>query len=155
MPDKPFFIYFAPGATHAPHHVPKEWADKYKGQFDDGWDAQRERTFARQKEIGVIPADAELPARHDEIPAWDDMPDELKPVLAREMEVYAGFLEHTDHHVGRVIDAIEDLEILDDTIVYYIIGDNGASAEGTLQRRVQRDGQLQRDGRARDAGVPA
>ena len=133
MPDKPFFIYFAPGATHAPHHVPKEWADKYKGKFDDGWDAQRERTFARQKELGVIPEDAELPARHDVIPAWDDMPDELKPVLARQMEVYAGFLEHTDHHVGRVIDALEDLEILDDTIVYYIIGDNGASAEGTLQ----------------------
>ena len=133
MPDKPFFIYFAPGATHAPHHVPKEWADKYKGQFDDGWDAQRERTFARQKELGVIPEDAELPARHDVIPAWDDMPDELKPVLARQMEVYAGFLEHTDHHVGRVIDALEDLEILDDTLVYYIIGDNGASAEGTLQ----------------------
>ena len=132
MPDKPFFVYFAPGATHAPHHVPKEWADKYTGQFDDGWDAQRERTFARQKELGVIPADAELTARHAEIPAWDDMPDELKPVLAREMEVYAGFLEHTDHHVGRVIDAIEDLGILDDTIVYYIIGDNGASAEGTL-----------------------
>ena len=133
MPDKPFFIYFAPGATHAPHHVPKEWADKYKGQFDDGWDAQRERTFARQKEIGVIPADADLPARHDVIPAWDDMADELKPVLAREMEVYAGFLEHTDYQVGRLIDAMDDLGILEDTIVYYIIGDNGASAEGTLQ----------------------
>ena len=132
MPDKPFFVYFAPGATHAPHHVPKEWADQYAGQFDDGWDVQRERTFARQKELGVIPADAELTVRHDVIPAWDDMPDELKPVLAREMEVYAGFLEHTDHHVGRLIDAIEDLGILDDTIIYYIIGDNGASAEGTL-----------------------
>ena len=132
MPDKPFFVYFAPGATHAPHHVPKEWADKYAGQFADGWDAQRERTFARQKELGVIPADAELTARHAEIPAWDDMPDELKPVLARQMEVYAGFLEHTDHHVGRLIDAIEDLGVLDDTIIYYIIGDNGASAEGTL-----------------------
>ena len=93
---------------------------------------QRERTFARQKELGVIPADAELTARHAEITAWDDMPDELKPVLARQMEVYAGFLEHTDHHVGRLIDAIEDLGVLDDTIVYYIIGDNGASAEGTL-----------------------
>ena len=90
MPDKPFFVYFAPGATHAPHHVPKEWADKYKGQFDDGWDAQRERTFARQKEMGVIPADAELTVRHAEIPSWDEMADELKPVLAREMEVYAG-----------------------------------------------------------------
>ena len=132
MPDKPFFVYFAPGATHAPHHVPKEWADKYQGQFADGWDVLRERTLARQKELGVVPADAELTARHAEIPAWDDMPDELKPVLEREMEVYAGFLEHTDHHVGRLIDAIEDLGILDDTIIYYIIGDNGASAEGTI-----------------------
>ena len=132
MPDKPFFVYFAPGATHAPHHVPKEWVDKYAGEFDDGWDVQRERTFARQKELGVIPADAELTARHDEITAWDDMPEELKPVLARQMEVYAGFLEHTDHHVGRLIDAIDDLGILDNTIIYYIIGDNGASAEGTM-----------------------
>ena len=132
MPDKPFFVYFAPGATHAPHHVPKEWIDKYQGQFDDGWDALRERTFARQKELGVIPADAELTARHDEIPAWEDMPEELKPVLARQMEVYAAFLEHTDHHVGRLIDVLADLEVLDDTIVYYIIGDNGASAEGTV-----------------------
>ena len=132
MPDKPFFAYFAPGATHAPHHVPKEWADKYAGKFADGWDVQRERTFARQKELGVIPADAELTPRHAEIPAWNDMPAELRPVLEREMEVYAGFLEHTDHHVGRVIDAIEDLGVLDNTIIYYIIGDNGASAEGTL-----------------------
>jgi arylsulfatase A-like enzyme len=132
MPDKPFFVYFAPGATHAPHHVPKEWADRYQGEFDDGWDVQRERTFARQKELGIVPADAELTARHDEIPAWDDMPDELKPVLARQMEVYGGFLEHTDHHVGRLIDAIDDLGVLDNTLVYYIIGDNGASAEGTL-----------------------
>jgi arylsulfatase A-like enzyme len=132
MPDKPFFMYFAPGATHAPHHVPKDWADRYAGQFDDGWDVQRERTFARQKELGVIPADAELTARHTEITAWDDMPAELKPVLARQMEVYAGFLEHTDHHVGRLIDAIESLGVLEDTLVYYIIGDNGASAEGTM-----------------------
>jgi arylsulfatase len=132
MPDKPFFVYFAPGATHAPHHVPKEWADRYEGEFDDGWDVQRERTFARQQELGIIPADAELTARHAEITAWADMPAELKPVLAREMEVYAGFLEHTDHHVGRLIDALDDLEVLDDTIVYYIIGDNGASAEGTM-----------------------
>ncbi|WP_127473516.1 arylsulfatase [Microbacterium sulfonylureivorans] len=131
-PDRPFFVYFAPGATHAPHHVPVEWADRYAGEFADGWDAQREKTFARQKELGVIPADAELTPRHDEIPAWDDMPDELKPVLEREMEVYAGFLEHTDHHVGRVLDAVEDLGVLDDTLVYYIIGDNGASAEGTV-----------------------
>ena len=131
MPDKPFFIYFAPGATHAPHHVRPEWSDKYKGQFDDGWDALRERTFARQKELGVIPADAELTERPKEIPAWDDMPDDLKPVLARQMEVYAGFLEHTDHYVGKLIDALSELEILEHTLVYYVIGDNGASAEGT------------------------
>ncbi len=132
MPDKPFFMYFAPGATHAPHHVPKEWIDKYKGAFDDGWDALREHTFAQQKALGVIPADADLTVRNAAITAWDDMPGELKPVLARQMEVYAGFLEHTDHHVGRLVDAIADLGVLDDTIVYYIIGDNGASAEGTM-----------------------
>ncbi|HET9201088.1 MAG TPA: arylsulfatase, partial [Dehalococcoidia bacterium] len=131
MADKPFFVYFAPGATHAPHHVPKEWSDKYKGKFDQGWDRLREETFARQKELGVIAADAELTARPAEIPAWDDMPEEMKPVLARQMEVYAGFLEHTDHHVGRLIDALVDLEILNDTLVYYVLGDNGASAEGT------------------------
>src|SRR3954465_1249481 len=132
MPDKPFFMYFAPGGTHAPHHVPKEWSDKYKGRFDGGWDALREEIVERQRELGVVPADAELTARHEEIPAWEDMPDELKPVLARQMEVYAGFLEHTDHHVGRLVDALEGLEILEDTLVYYIIGDNGASAEGTI-----------------------
>jgi arylsulfatase A-like enzyme len=131
MPDKPFFTYFAPGATHAPHHVAPEWSDKYKGRFDSGWDALREETLARQKELGVVPADAELTERPEEIPAWDDMPDDLKPVLARQMEVYAGFLEHTDHHIGRLIDALAELEILDDTLIYYVVGDNGASAEGT------------------------
>ncbi|MGL6278879.1 MAG: arylsulfatase, partial [Gaiella sp.] len=132
MPDKPFFLYFAPGATHAPHHVPVEWADRYKGRFDEGWDALRAEIFARQKELGVIPQDAELTPRHDGIPAWDDMPDELKPVLARQMEVYAGFLEHTDHHLGRLVDALSELGELENTLVYYIIGDNGASAEGTI-----------------------
>jgi len=132
MPDKPFFVYFAPGATHAPHHVPKEWADKYKGKFDQGWDKLREQIFARQKELGVIPKDAELTKRPAEIPAWDDMDPKLKPVLAREMEVYAGFLEHTDHNVGRLIDSLEKLQQLDNTLIYYIIGDNGASAEGTI-----------------------
>jgi len=132
MPDKPFFMYFAPGATHAPHHVPKEWADKYKGKFDQGWDKLREETFARQKKLGVIPADAVLTQRPEEIPAWDKMPEALKPILRREMEVYAGFLEHTDHHVGRLFDKLKELEILDDTLIYYIFGDNGASAEGTL-----------------------
>jgi len=131
MPDKPFFAYFAPGATHAPHHVPPEWSEKYKGTFDDGWDALRERIFERQKELGVIPGDAELTARPTEIPAWDEMDDDLKAVLARQMEVYAGFLEHTDHHIGRLVDALDDLGVLEDTLVYYIVGDNGASAEGT------------------------
>ena len=100
-----------------------------------------------------MPPDAELTARHEEIPAWDDMPDELKPVLARQMEVYAGFLEHTDHHIGRLVDALEDLGVLEDTLVYYIIGDNGASAEGTINGNVQRDVRVQRRRRARDAGV--
>jgi arylsulfatase len=130
-PDKPFFMYFAPGATHAPHHVPKEWSDKYQGRFAEGWDVLRERIFAAQKDLGVIPADAELTARPTEIPAWDSMADELKPVLSRQMEIYAGFLEQTDHEVGRVVEAIADLGVLDDTLIYYIIGDNGASAEGT------------------------
>jgi arylsulfatase len=129
--DKPFFMYFAPGATHAPHQVPSEWIDKYEGKFAHGWDRQREITFERQKELGVIGPDAVLTPRHEEIPAWDDMDPALKPVLEREMEVYAAFLEHTDHHVGRLLDALGPA--LDDTLVYVIIGDNGASAEGTLQ----------------------
>ena len=133
IPDKPFFVYFAPGATHAPHHVPKEWADKYKGKFDQGWDKLREEIFARQKKLGVIPQDCQLTPRHKEIPAWDEMPAALKPVLCRQMEVYAGFMEYTDHHVGRLVDALKKLNLLDDTLIYYIIGDNGASAEGTLQ----------------------
>ncbi|HME82678.1 MAG TPA: arylsulfatase [Candidatus Eremiobacteraceae bacterium] len=132
MPDKPFFVYFAPGATHAPHHVPKEWADKYKGKFDQGWDKVREQIFARQKELGVIPKDAELTKRPADIPAWDDMDPKLKPILAREMEVYAGFLEHTDYHVGRLVESLERLQQLDNTLIYYIVGDNGASAEGTI-----------------------
>ena len=132
IPDKPFFVYFAPGATHAPHHVPKEWADKYKGKFDGGWDALRPEIFARQKKLGVIPPDCQLTPRHKEIPAWHEMPEKLKPVLRRQMEVYAGFLEYTDHHIGRLVDNLDRLGLLDDTLIYCIIGDNGASAEGTL-----------------------
>ncbi|OJH33701.1 arylsulfatase [Cystobacter ferrugineus] len=131
-PDKPFFMYFAPGATHAPHHVPREWADRYKGRFDAGWDSLREEIFARQKKLGVIPQDAQLTPRPDEIPAWKDMPEKLRPFLTRQMEVYAGFLEYADHHVGRLIEVLEKMGALDDTLVYYIIGDNGASAEGTV-----------------------
>jgi arylsulfatase A-like enzyme len=132
MGDRPFFCYFAPGATHAPHQVWKEWSDRYRGRFDAGWDALREETFARQKELGVVPEDAELTARPTEIPAWEEMPEDLRPVLARQMEIYAGFLEHVDHHVGRVVDAVQELGLLENTLVLYIVGDNGASAEGQI-----------------------
>jgi arylsulfatase A-like enzyme len=130
--DKPFFLYFAPGATHAPHHVPQEWADKYKGKFDEGWDKLRETIFLQQKKLGVIPQDSKLTARPEAISSWENMPEDLKPVLRRQMEVYAGFLEYTDYHVGRLLDACSRTGILDNTLVYYIIGDNGASAEGTI-----------------------
>ena len=131
-PDKPFFLYFSTGATHAPHHAPEQWVDKYRGQFDQGWDELRDETLARQKELGVIPDSAELTPRHDQIPAWDEMDDRLKPFLSRQMEVYAGFLEHTDYQIGRVVDTLDDMGILDDTLIVTIIGDNGASGEGTL-----------------------
>ncbi len=129
---KPFFVYFSTGCSHAPHHVAKEWADKYKGQFDQGWDKLREQTFARQKELGVIPADAELTPRDEAFPAWDDVPDKLKALYARQMEVYAGYSENADYNVGRVIDAIEELGELDNTLILWIWGDNGASMEGTI-----------------------
>src|SRR4051812_39681913 len=131
-PDKPFFIYFAPGATHAPHHVPPDWIAKYKRKFDQGWDNLREETFARQKQLGVIPPNCKLTTRPAEIPAWDQTDARLRPVLTRQMEIYAAYLSFADHHVGRIIDALSDFQILDDTLIYYIIGDNGASAEGTL-----------------------
>ena len=131
-PDKPFFLYFAPGATHAPHHVPKEWADKYAGKFDAGWDALREEIFARQKKLGVVPKDCRLSPRPKEVPAWSEMPEAFKPVLRRQMEVYAGFLEYTDHQIGRLFETLERLGVADDTLVYYIVGDNGASAEGSI-----------------------
>jgi arylsulfatase len=131
-PDKPFFLYFAPGATHSPHHVWPEWADEFAGHFDDGWDALRERTYTRQLEAGIIPAGTRLTPRPEQVPAWSDYDDRYKPVARRLMEVYAGFLAHTDAQVGRVIDAIEELEIWDDTLFIYVCGDNGASAEGTI-----------------------
>jgi arylsulfatase len=128
-PDKPFFLYFAPGAAHAPHHVPKEWADRYKGQFDDGWDAYREKTFARQKELGIVPKDAEL-SRHDpDVQVWDSLPPEEKKVYARMMEVFAGFVSHTDYHYGRLFDFLKQIGQWDNTLIMFI-SDNGASAEG-------------------------
>jgi arylsulfatase len=130
--DKPFFVYFSPGCSHAPHHVASAWADRYKGKFDQGWDELRKETFARQKEAGVVPADADLTPRDDAFPAWVDVPDKLKAYYARQMEVYAGFSENADHNVGRVIDAIEELGELGNTLIIWIWGDNGASLEGTI-----------------------
>ena len=128
-PDKPFFMYFCTGAMHAPHHVRKEWSDKYKGQFDDGWEVYREKVFARQKELGVVPADAEL-SRHDpDVPKWDSLSQEEKTLYARMMEVYAGFLTHTDHHIGRLLDFLKNLGAFDNTLIM-VISDNGASSEG-------------------------
>ena len=129
---KPFFLYYSTGCSHAPHHVAKDWADKYKGKFDQGWDKLREETFARQKELGVIPADAELTPRDPAFPAWADVPDKLKPLYVRQMEVYAGYSENADYNVGRVIDAVEELGELDNTLIIWIWGDNGASMEGTV-----------------------
>jgi arylsulfatase A-like enzyme len=129
-PEKPFYVYFAPGATHAPHHVPKEYADRHKGEFDSGWDALREATFKRQKEMGVVPADAKLTARPKEIPAWDSLTPAQKKLFARQMEVYAGFAEHIDEQVGRLVTALEGMNQIENTLFMYILGDNGASAEG-------------------------
>lgn len=129
-PDKPFFIYFAPGATHAPHHAPKEWIEKYKGKFDLGWDKLREQTFENQKKMGIIPANSKLSARPKEIPAWDSFDDKSKRLFARQMETFAGFAEHTDYEIGRLISYLDEIGVLDNTIVVYIAGDNGASAEG-------------------------
>ena len=130
--DKPWFVYYSTGATHAPHHVAKEWADKYKGQFDDGWDAYREKTLERQKRLGIVPEDTELAARPDPYPAWEGLSDAEKKLYARQMEVFAGFSENADWNVGRLLDEIERMGELDDTLVIYIWGDNGASMEGTL-----------------------
>jgi len=129
-PNKPFLMYWAPGAVHGPHHVAKQWAGKYKGKFDDGWDAMRERIFARQKQIDYIPADTKLTPRPESMAAWNDIPEKEKPFQRRLMEVFAGFCEHTDTQVGRLIDELEQLGIRDNTLVFYIWGDNGSSAEG-------------------------
>lgn len=131
-PNKPFFIYFAPGATHAPHHVPKEWIAKYKGHFDMGWDKLREQTLARQKQLGIVPENTVLAPKPDVIKDWDKLSADEKKLFARQMEVFAGFGEYADTEIGRLIQAIKDTGQLDNTLIIYIVGDNGASAEGGM-----------------------
>ncbi|MFK7845535.1 MAG: arylsulfatase [Rhodothermales bacterium] len=129
-PDKPFFIYFATGAVHAPHHVPRKWADKYKGKFDEGWDKVRQQTFERQKAMGLIPKNTKLPPKARDIKDWDSLSADEKKLFSRQAEVFAGFLEHTDYEIGRLEAAIEEIGEMDNTLFIYIAGDNGTSAEG-------------------------
>src|SRR5262249_23891018 len=135
-PDRPYFLYVAPGANHSPHHAPKEWIDKFKGQFDMGWDKYREETLERQKKLGVVPADTKLTARSEGLPAWDSLNADQKRLYAHMMEVFAGYSAHCDHEMGRVIDAAKQLPDADNTLFVYIVGDNGASAEGGLEGSV-------------------
>ena len=130
--DKPWFMYYSTGCAHAPHHVESEWADRYKGRFDAGWDVYREETFARQKALGIVPEDAVLTPRPDLFPAWDSLSDAEKRLYVRQMEVFAGYSENADWNVGRLLDSIEEMGDLDNTLVFYIWGDNGASMEGTI-----------------------
>jgi len=130
-PGKPFFLYYAPGATHAPHQVDKYWSDQYKGKFDDGWDAFREKVITNQRRLGIVPASAQLPDRNPRIPAWNTLTPAQKKLYARFMEVYAGYLTYTDYQVGRLINYLRDSKLLDNTLVFVVIGDNGASKEGT------------------------
>jgi len=141
-PNKPFFVYYAPGATHAPHHPRKEWAEKYKNKFDMGWDALREQTLARQKALKIVPKDTELTVRPDSIPAWDSLSADQKTLYCRMMEIYAGYLEQTDYNVGRVVKAIDDMGLRDNTLVIYIVGDNGASAEAGLEGAINLEGAM-------------
>ncbi len=143
-PDKPFFMYFAPGATHAPHHVPKEWIAKYKGKFDQGWDKLREETLARQIKLGVVPPGTKLAPKPEAIKDWSTLTPDEKKLFTRQMEVYAGFGEYADTEIGRLVDAIQEVDQLDNTLVFYILGDNGTSAEGGHERDVQRDDLFQR-----------
>ncbi|WP_260115176.1 sulfatase-like hydrolase/transferase [Ornithinimicrobium sp. INDO-MA30-4] len=129
-PDKPFFTYLSFGATHAPHHAPPEYVERYSGAFDHGWDKQRELTLAKQNELGVVPEDAELTPRPESIPDWEGLDEDRHRLFSRMMEGYAGFATHTDEQVGRVVDALEDLGELDNTLIFYVLGDNGASGEG-------------------------
>ena len=132
-PNKPWFLYYATGTAHAPHHAPKDWIAKYKGQFDQGWDKVREETLARQIKLGVVPPNTRLTKRPEQLPAWDSLSDDQKRLYARMMEVYAGALSHADSQIGRLLDAIEQSGQRDNTLVIFIMGDNGASAEGSLQ----------------------
>lgn len=131
-PNKPFFIYYAPGAAHAPHHVPAEWRDKYKGKFDQGWDKVREETLERQKKLGVVPANTRLGPKPKDIKDWDTLSADEKKLFTRQMETYAGFSEHTDNEIGRLYSAVEEVGQADNTLFIYIVGDNGASAEGQM-----------------------
>ena len=132
-PQKPFFVYYATGTAHAPHHAPKKWIGKFKGQFDQGWDKVREETLARQKKLGVVPQNTNLTARPEGIQAWESLTPEEKKTYSHMMEVYAGALSHADHHIGRLIAALDEMGELDNTLIIYIQGDNGASAEGSAQ----------------------
>ena len=153
--EKPWFAYFSTGCSHAPHQVTTEWSDKYKGRFDQGWDKLREETFARQKQLGVIPADAELTPRPEAMPAWDSLDENHRRLYARQMEVYAGYCENADWNIGRVIDAIDEMGELENTLVIYIWGDNGASMEGTLTGTFNELDDAQRGPADRRAAAPA
>ena len=131
-PDKPFFVYFAPGATHAPHHAPKDWIEKYKGKFDQGWDKMREETLARQIKLGIVPAGTKLAPKPEDIKDWESLSADEKKLFARQMEVYAGFAAYTDYEIGRFMTSLEELGIMDNTVIMYVAGDNGASAEGQM-----------------------
>jgi arylsulfatase A-like enzyme len=130
-PNKPFFLYYAPGATHSPHQVAKEWSDKYKGKFDEGWDVYRDKVLANQKKLGLIPADAKLPTRDSYVKAWNTLSPDEKKLYSRFMEIYAGYLEYTDFEVSRIVNHLKEINQLDNTVFYIVLGDNGASKEGT------------------------
>src|SRR5437660_2581418 len=131
-PDQPFFVYYVPGGSHSPHQPTKEWSDKFKGKFDMGWNAMREQIFANQKRLGVVPANAELTAWPDELAKWETLSADEKKLFARQAEVYAGYTAYTDNEIGRVIKAVEDMGKLDNTLIIYIVGDNGTSSEGSM-----------------------
>ncbi len=153
-PDKPFFMYYATGATHSPHQVDQEWLDKYKGKFDGGWDVYRERTLARQKKLHVVPANAQLPERDPRVPAWNSLSADQKKVYARFMEGYAGYMSETDHEIGRVIDHLKEKNLLNNTAIFLIVGDNGASKEGSYNGTVKSEfGPLPGDDKAQIANL--